>query len=275
MTGRDVTQVVVAAGGLGTRVQDWSAFAPKEFTPVDGQPGIVRLLGEISALGRARVVVVYHPYYEPFIRWARRVLTTGATARYHRAAGLPPGHAPRWEQLDLAFVRQHGRYADVTSILNGAARLGDGDLYMAFADNLYPHGNPMLALHASPAGDTVLARPYDRAEAAHRGVILATETSGGRLMVDLVEKPGHGAARELEQRHGSDRLWLLEGRARLTPAFIAHLSELRLPEDTEPKLSLALRSYCHNRPVTVVATSSPVIDLGTPAGHALRSAPVP
>ena len=91
----------------------------------------------------------------------RRILTTGATARYRRAAGLPPDHAPRWEQLDLAFVRQHGRYADVTSILNGAARLRAGDLYMAFADNLYPHGNPMLALHASPAGDTVLARPYD------------------------------------------------------------------------------------------------------------------
>jgi hypothetical protein len=54
VTGRDVTQVVVAAGSLGTRVQGWSAFAPKEFTPVDGQPGIVRLLGEISALGRGR-----------------------------------------------------------------------------------------------------------------------------------------------------------------------------------------------------------------------------
>jgi len=68
--------------------------------------------------GRARLVVVYYPYYEPFIRWARRVLTTGATTRYRRAAGLPPDHAPRWEQLDLAFVRQHGRYAHVTSILN-------------------------------------------------------------------------------------------------------------------------------------------------------------
>jgi hypothetical protein len=36
---------------------------------------------------------------------------------------------------------------------------------MAFADNLCPHDNPMLALHASPVGDTVLARPHDWAEA--------------------------------------------------------------------------------------------------------------
>jgi UTP-glucose-1-phosphate uridylyltransferase len=210
--------------------------------------------------------VVYHPYYEPFIRWARRVLTSGATARYHRQAGLPPGTLPTWEQLDLTFIRQQGRYADVTSILNGAARLGGGDnLYMAFADNLYPHANPMLALHASAPGDSVLARPYDRAEAARRGVIVTTETSGHPLMVDLVEKPSYDTARDLEERHGTDSLWLLEGRARLTSAFITHLSGLRLPEGTEPKLSLALRGYCHRRPVAVITTSSPVIDLGAPA----------
>lgn len=94
MTRRDRTRVVVAAGGLGTRVRDWSAFLPKEFTPVDGQPGIVRLLSEISALGPAHVVVVYHPYYEPFIRWARTVLTSRAAARYCRTAGLPEGSVP-------------------------------------------------------------------------------------------------------------------------------------------------------------------------------------
>ncbi len=272
VTPRHRTRVVVAAGGLGTRVRDWSVFLPKEFAPVDGQPAIVRLLTEISALGPAQVVVVYHPYYEPFIRWARRVLSGGATARYHRMAGLPPGSLPRWEQLDLTFVRQHGRYADVTSILNGAARLGRGDnLYVAFADNLYPDGNPMLALQASTAGDSVLARPYDRAEAARRGVIVTSETGGQCLMVDLVEKPSYDTARDLEERHGSGSLWLLEGRARLTSAFITHLSGLRLPEGTEPKLSLALRGYCHRCPVTVVSTSSPVIDLGAPASRSSQA----
>jgi hypothetical protein len=131
----------------------------------------------------------------------------------------------------------------------------------------------MLALHASPAGDSVLARPYDRAEAARRGVIITTEASGHRLMVDLVEKPRHDAARELEERHGTGRLWLLEGRARLTSGFITHLSGLRLPAGTEPKLSLALRGYCHHHPVTIIPTSSPVIDLGTPASRAPDPSP--
>lgn len=269
VTRHDRTRVVVAAGGLGTRVRDWSAFLPKEFTPVDGQPGIVRLLSEISALGPARVVVVYHPYYEPFIRWARMVLTSGSAARYHRTAGLPDEGVPQWEQLDLTFIRQHGRYADVTSILNGAARLGGGDLYVAFADNLYPHANPMLDLHASIPGDSVLARPYDRTEAAHRGVII---TSWNSEMLDLIEKPSHDTARDLEERHGTGRLRLLEGRARLTNAFITHLRGLQLPEGTEPKLSLALRGYCHRHPVTVITTSSPVVDLGMPASGVITAA---
>jgi len=143
---------------------------------------------------------------------------------------------------------------------------------MAFADNLYPHANPMLALHASAPGDSVLARPYDRAEAARRGVIITTESGGHRRMVDLVEKPSYDTACDLEERHGRGRLWLLEGRARLTSAFIKHLSGLQLPEGTEPKLSLALRSYCHRRPVIIITTSSPVIDLGAPASSA--SAPL-
>jgi hypothetical protein len=61
----------------------------------------VHLVEEIAALGPARVVLVYHPYYQPFIRWVRRVLTSGAGARYQRAAGLPVIHPPRWEHLDL------------------------------------------------------------------------------------------------------------------------------------------------------------------------------
>jgi len=225
VTRRPRNRVVVAAGGLGTRVRDWSAFLPKEFTPVAGQPAIVRLLSEISALAPARVVVVYHPYYEPFIRWARQVLASGATARYHRRAGVPaPSTPPRWEQLDLSFTRQRGRYADVTSVLNGAARLGRGDLYMAFADNIYPDTNPMLALHASTPGDSVLARPYDRAEAPRRGVIITTETNGHRLMADLVEKPRHDTTRDLEER-ARHRQAVAARRPRPADAGVHHLSQ--------------------------------------------------
>ena len=56
--------VVVAAGGLGTRVHDWARFHPREFYPVGGRPGITRLLEEIADLGPVRPAIIYHPYYE-------------------------------------------------------------------------------------------------------------------------------------------------------------------------------------------------------------------
>jgi len=119
-------------------------------------------------------VVVYNPCYEPFIAWAKATLGRGGQAAYQRAARLPRTDLPLHEQLDLRFIPQRGRYADVTSVLNGADHLRTaGDLFVAFADNLYPHDNPCLALAAVPAGHTaVLVRHYHSAEAARRGVIV-------------------------------------------------------------------------------------------------------
>ncbi|GAA1824894.1 hypothetical protein HC028_26255 [Planosporangium flavigriseum] len=74
-------QVVIAAGGLGTRVGEWTHVLPKEFQPVDGRPAIVWLLDEIAALSPADVECVYHPYYEPFIGWAARTLRRRRRAR--------------------------------------------------------------------------------------------------------------------------------------------------------------------------------------------------
>jgi molybdopterin-guanine dinucleotide biosynthesis protein A len=74
MPGNSPALVVVTAGGLGTRVHPWARFIPKEFYPAAGRPGIALLLEEIASLGSARVVIVYHPYYEQFAAWARQVL---------------------------------------------------------------------------------------------------------------------------------------------------------------------------------------------------------
>jgi UTP-glucose-1-phosphate uridylyltransferase len=262
MTARDVAQVVVAAGGLGTRVANWSRFLPKEFYPVDGAPGIVHLLTEIAALGPARVVIVYHPYYEPFIRWAKRALRPSGRAQYQALARQPITTRHAVEDLDLKFVRQHGPYADVTSILNGAARLPPGDLFVAFADNLYPNAVPLLDL-ATAATTAVLARPFDIADAANRGVIVCSNADGQTTMAALVEKPTNAQARLLADQHGADNLRLLEGRARLTADFVAYLKTTSFaPTLSEPKLSLALASYSRHHRVAVTTITGPAIDLG-------------
>jgi hypothetical protein len=131
-------RVVLAAGGLGTRVHHWARYRPKEFYPVGGRPGIAWILEEIAGLGAGHVVIVYHPYYRAFAEWAGQALSPSGETRYRRAAGRPI--ADRWTARGrrISFIAQHGRYGDLTSVLNGADHFpAAGDLYVAFADNLY------------------------------------------------------------------------------------------------------------------------------------------
>jgi UTP-glucose-1-phosphate uridylyltransferase len=264
VTARPITQVVVCAGGLGTRVAPWARHIPKEFHPVAGRPGILHLLDELTALAPARVVVVYHPFYEPFIAWAKLTLGSGGQAAYQRAAGLPRTDLPLHDQVDLQFIPQQGRYADVTSVVNGADHLRTvDDLLVAFADNLYPHDNTSLALAAVPTGRTaVLVRPYRPAEAGHHGVVISRRLGSELVVAGLVEKPSRDRARGLENKHGASSLWLLEGRARLSGEFVDQLRGAWMTTGAEPKLSLAIRKYADREPVRLVVTHSTVTDLG-------------
>ena len=150
--------VVVAAGGLGTRVHPWARFIPKEFYPVVGRPGITLLLDEIVGLGPARVVIVYHPYYEQFAAWARQVLSRHDHARYSDAAGTPvPAAVPAG--LTVSLIPQHGPYGDLTSVLNGADHLAARDgLHVAFATTS-TLGHPRCLCCATPAKGTSLSSP--------------------------------------------------------------------------------------------------------------------
>ena len=255
---------MVCAGGLGARVADWTRYLPKEFYPVGGRPAIVHLLEEIAALGPAQVTVVCHPYYERFTAWARTAFSQDCHASYSRAARRrdPP---PPAAALALSFITQRGPYADITSVLNGADHLAcREDLFVAFADNLYPGSNPLLALRAvAPGCAAVLARPYQRGEATSRGVVIVRRDNGRWLMLGLAEKPRPETALVLERRYGPANLRLLEGRARLTADFVRFASAYQQPAGTEPKLALAVAAYARTHPVIVITTTSQVIDLGT------------
>ena len=263
MTGSGAIQVVVCAGGLGTRIAGWSRYIPKEFFPVGGRPGIVHLLDEIARSGPADVVIVCHPYYDAFTAWACTALSNDGHDRYARAARLRPGPCQAGG-LRVSFITQHGPYADLTSVLNGADHLAAaGDLYVAFADNLYPGGSPLTALRHAPAGHpAVLGRAYQRELAASHGVIATIRHHGELLVRELIEKPGLTGATELERRYGTGQLRLLEGRARLTAGFVSFARGYRAPPGTEPRLALALEAYARHCPVSVSTTTTQVIDLG-------------
>lgn len=226
-----------------------------------GIPGIVHLMDEIARMGRVRATMVHHPYYEDFIlSWASRALTD--ERGYDRAAARTCARVPRWPDIDLRFTSQQGPYSDITSVLNADTALGrPHELYVAYADNLYPEDHPFSRLRSTGGGTSVIARPYNRAEAPNRGVIVCDRG----FMVDLVEKPDEFTARSLEREHGTDALVLLEGRARADRSFLDFLWSYRPDRGMEAKLSLSLAAYARTHPVRVCRISSSVTDLGAPA----------
>ena len=262
----DSPALVVVAAGLGTRVHGWARFIPKEFYPVDGRPGITRLLEEIAALGPARVVIVYHPYYEQFAAWGRQVLSHHDHARYANAAGTEvPAAIPAG--LTITFIPQHGPYGDLTSVLNGADYLAARDgLHVAFADNLYRGPSPLPLLRGTRPDDVaVLASRYQPALAAGHGILVTIpgDGAGPPRVSALVEKPGPAQARWLEDQHGTGNLLMLEGRARLTAGFI-EFARARQPAapGSEPRLSAALGAYAREHPVVAIPVGCEAIDLG-------------
>ncbi|MCX4966314.1 NTP transferase domain-containing protein [Streptomyces sp. NBC_00654] len=260
-----VLPVVIAAGGLGTRVSAWSPYLPKELRPVCGRPGLAHIVDEAAAIGSGHAVVVHHPYYTPLTDWTRQVLAPGALARYRMLTNQLPGRPSASDLLQVDFIAQHGRYADVTSVLNGAEHLRTGDLYVIFADNVDPTHTALsaLATAASPDTPAVLAAPFDATAADHHGVIVCAGREPVQRLVQLIEKPDREHALRLEAEHGTARLKLLQGRMRATPGLLRHLAATSRKTNSEPKLSLSLASYAQAHRVDVVTSTQPMTDLGS------------
>ena len=259
------TDVIIAAGGLGTRVHPWSRFIPKEFFPVDQRPGILHLFDEIRAVGPANAYFVYHPYYEPFIGWIRHLLS-GGIAQYD--AAVHRLGSDRWipafslDGVHVEFIPQDGPYADLSSVLNGAGLVSSERFLVVFADNLYIDANPLNALwNGESAHPKVLVRRFCPTEVERRGVIVAPWERDGRRVLEVVEKPTPRAALALARQWGEDNLFMVEGRFLLTRDFVANVVPNSCRAVGEPKLSLAIGDYAREHPVEVVVTTSRVTDL--------------
>lgn len=260
------TGVVIAAGGLGTRVRGWSPILPKEFRPVGGRPGLLHVLEEAAAAGAERAVMVHHPYYTPLFGWIHQVLAPGALARYQELADQPVSARPPAENLWLDFIAQRGRYADITSALNGAQHLRSGNVLLAFCDNVDPTHTALrtLVTAAAPRTPAILADPFDIRAATSHGVIICTGSGPVRTMAALVEKPDPAHAAQLAADHGPDNLRLLLGRVCLTPELLRYLSAAARRTATEPRLSLALAAYARHHRIDIITNNNPITDLGAP-----------
>ena len=100
MKASDEVRVVLAAGGLGTRVHHWARYLPKEFHPVGGRPGITWILEEIAGLGAAHIV---------------RARVTADFIRFARAFPIAPDVEPKLALTIGAYAATHSVVAVETS----------------------------------------------------------------------------------------------------------------------------------------------------------------
>ncbi|MFG1708547.1 hypothetical protein ACFLIM_35640 [Nonomuraea sp. M3C6] len=189
---------MIAAGGLGARVHPWARYLPKEFLPVQGRPALVHLLEEIAHTGAMQAVTIYHPYYEGFAAWARHAFGPNAHLRYRHRAGLPDLERGPAERVTPTFIAQHGRYGDLTSLLNGADHYAqtasvtsDDELLLAFGHAGRTHGVAGCAVGAAgPASGAGRALA-----AGHRGLTGGASRKMTPRPVQRQQTPGDGVHR--------------------------------------------------------------------------------
>lgn len=267
---KTTADIVVAAGGLGTRVHTWSRFVPKEFYPINQRPAILYLFDEIAALGATNIYFVYHPYYEPFITWIRHLLVEGGGSKYDAVLSSLGKNLPSpvpLEGMNIQFIPESGPYCDISSLFSCMELLRSSSFYLAFSDMLYLRGHSMAGLlNMQGEAPVIMTTPFDIKKIAHQGLIVARKVGEDHEVVDIVEKPERDVALQLARQWGEENLFMLEGRFRLTKDFLDSISFESCVAGAEPKLSYALRNYARFNAVKLMRSDDVLTDVGVNLG---------
>ena len=252
--------VVVAAGGLGTRVHGWARFIPKEFYPVGGRPGIARLLEEIAARS-ARPRGGHR--LPPLLRAVRRLGPPGAQPQ--RPLPLRPrGRDWRSRPPSPRALTRHPHPA-ARPLRRPDLRLQrrrpprrPGRACTSRSPTTSTRGPARLQL-LRDAGDVAVARqhlpPRARAQSGASSSPARQPTGNRGRSGPWSRSPDPAQARALEEQHGTAEPALCsEGRARLTAPFIRFARDRQhAAPRSEPKLALALGAYAREHQVVAVA----------------------
>ncbi len=255
--------VVIAAGGLGTRVSQWSQILPKELLPVDGVPGIIHLIKEASTLNPGTIYVVYHPHYEQLIRWVKDCVNTNSSQYHAFTKTLGKNTTPLLgdSHLQIEFVPETGIYCDLSSLLTVNNLLKTDNFFMFFADNIYIGPSP-LSTALKPSQVCVSGKTYSRNLVQNYGVAITELVDGNHLIRDIVEKPTEDEAKKLELLYGPENLFMIAGRFKFNRKFLESIDIDKCKVGAEPKISLAVRNYALINPVQIIVSDSNFFDLG-------------
>lgn len=190
MAASRITKAVIAVAGSGTRFLPATKAIPKEMIPLIDRPIIQYLVEELAASGIEDVVFV--------TRWDKKVLEDhfdqhptledaleASGKEHYLAEARRPG-----ELVNVAYIRQKGRYGNGTPALNAAPLLGGQPFVYAFGDDLVSSGVPftrqLIEQYRKTPGVILGAQEVPTAEVPNYGMI---EVDTEMRVTKIVEKP--------------------------------------------------------------------------------------
>ncbi len=134
-------QVVILAGGLGTRLQALTRTVPKPMVEVAGRPFLERQVGSLVAQGFSRLLLLVGHLAEPILDHFRDGSEFGAEIRYSRESGpLGTGGALRLAHpmLEDRFLLLYGDSflpEPIGPIARSFEQMSDGGLMTVYRDD--------------------------------------------------------------------------------------------------------------------------------------------
>ncbi len=265
-----VTQAVIAAAGLGTRLLPATKALPKELFPIVDRPVLHYILDEVLASGFQKVIVVTRQTNSPIEEYFRCIeghasLSGGQETTVNSAKTF--GWAG--QQVELLFVPQPSTlpYGNGSPLLAARALLGDEPFAYLFGDDLVLSQRPclqqLLTVFEQHRPAAVLAcQEVSEAETKLYGIVEPKADRHPLEVKSIVEKPAPPAA--------PSRLALL-GRFVLTPKVLEHLEQLDVRSGSELWLSGALDALCKHSQVIAHPIEGTWFPVGDPLNYVMAN----
>jgi D-glycero-alpha-D-manno-heptose 1-phosphate guanylyltransferase len=196
-----VTEAIVLAGGLGTRLRSVVPDVPKAMSPIAGQPFLAYLLQYLEAQGIARVILA--------VGYRNEVIRDFFGARYHF-------FGERYQGLKLVYSVEDEPLGTGGALLEALPSVDGAFAFVLNGDTLLRLNYPTMAAKLEPDTDLVMAlrhvadaQRYDAA-VVDRGRIqgfMARGTKGP----GLINAGCYLVARDIFQRYPMPRKFSWEG----------------------------------------------------------------
>ena len=222
--------IIIAAAGKGTRLQQYTSDIPKHIIPIAGRPFLYYLLDAVVAAQFRRIIVVGGYKFEKL---------QAAMQAYSNEVEIIVVN-----QDDIIDTTHYGTACPLLAVEG----LIQGDRFVYTMGDHLVNSEDLIQMQMS-THESLIAT-YEHAQPERFGVI---EQTSDHQLQRIVEKPSHPTSQ-----------YINAGLYTLTKTIFPLLNDLKPSARGEYEITDAINSLAKNYPVRVVTLSQPSLDLGRP-----------